>query len=307
MLIADYQSQFPPSQKLRHLSYDWSGRRVTEVGCNAGMLAPYVLARGAVSYLGSDYDRASVLRARETVQDARTTFVSAHIPEAPVGDDVLCAFGVFHHVPNDALLQVFATARDNGVRTIIFENPFEPNPAHPSYHIRSHAWYLDTAARHGFIHSSTYQYGFTYPVDRRIVVVSVDAWDVAPRVDLAKHPEYWRALERLPAAMAALVHHDDPTAYIAHWEWKTGRTMTADVDHLPYLRSLVAELREHGYRPAMQHPLDTRTPDFARDGHGPITVVRSGTGVAPRDGAHRACILKALGRDVTACLWRGAK
>lgn len=297
-----YQDQFPPARKLRHLPYDWSGRHVFDSGCNIGRLGPFVLSQGAASYRGIDVNAAYIAEARRRSPDLR--YDVGALPDADMATDVLTVLGVFHHM-NDAAVD--ATFAKTAARTVIFENPFGDKPL-GNYKIRPLAWYLAHAARAGFAHHSIYQYGFPYSVDRRIVVVSKDAWDVAPRVDLVNHPEYWRALGVLPAAIELLVKHDDPSAYIAWWDSKQVPPRTDGITgdhHIPYLRSLVASLRD-GYR-AGAYREGKRQLDFARDGHGPITVVRSGTGVAPRDGQHRACILKALGNPVMACLWKVPK
>lgn len=292
-----YQDAFPPARKLAKLSFDWQGRDVTEIGCNIGEFGAHALASGARAYRGTDTNAeciAEALRRRPTLAVAH-----GHAPLVPLGTDVLVAFGVFHHMQDAAIAEVFA---QTGARTVIFENPFAAVP-NRNYYIRPLPWYLDLAAKHGYIHSRIAPYGFSYPVDRRFAIVSRDGWDVAARVDLRQHPEYWTAVGERVAALAAFVMADDPEPYVRWWCASSGRSRADAAWHVEYVRALIASLRDDGYHPA-RYQEGGRALDW-KDGNGPISVTRRGATVTPRDGAHRACILRALGRPVPAVVWRG--
>ncbi|MCW5591066.1 MAG: hypothetical protein KIS74_03105 [Burkholderiales bacterium] len=129
--------------------------------------------------------------------------------------------------------------------------------------------------------------------------------DEAPRVNLLSHHEYWDALGELPGAVAALVAEDDDTRYRAYWVKRTKGDPAAPalVGRLEHLRHIIADIRAHGYDPDRWRATDPR-PLAWEHGTGPLLVTRSGSRVFPRDGSHRACILRALGLPVEALVWK---
>lgn len=123
-----------------------------------------------------------------------------------------------------------------------------------------------------------------------------------PVIELTNVRSYWNRLGIRPRVIAALVIRDDPDPYIGWWCQMSGGTRAAAENHVIYLRALIADLREHGYRPDAYRN-DPRGLDFERDGFGPISVLKTAAGYIPRDGAHRACILRALGQPIPAVVW----
>lgn len=122
-------------------------------------------------------------------------------------------------------------------------------------------------------------------------------------VDLATRPEYWAALGPLPEAIAALIVHDDETPYRAWWLRLVGPARAHGIaERMRWMRHLIADIREHGYRPDAWREDPRRL--ALEHGTGPILVTMPGGRCYPRDGAHRASILRALGLPAIAIVWR---
>jgi hypothetical protein len=124
-----------------------------------------------------------------------------------------------------------------------------------------------------------------------------------PTLDITDSRSYWGLLGTLPDAMARLVLHDDPTPYIAYWQTRTKQTLAGATARANALRVIADDIRVNGYDPNRWRT-DPRHFQGVPDGFGPITVVRSGKTIFPRDGSHRASILKALDRVVLAYVWK---
>lgn len=122
--------------------------------------------------------------------------------------------------------------------------------------------------------------------------------------DITHDQTYWDRLGALPAAIMAMVHRHDALPYISYWldRTKGGRAMAEA--RVAYLYRLIAHIRTSGYDPTYWRT-DTPQWDPVLEGFGPIMVVRDErVGVTwPRDGSHRAGILKALGLPVIAEVW----
>jgi hypothetical protein len=117
--------------------------------------------------------------------------------------------------------------------------------------------------------------------------------------DLRKHPEYWRLLGDLPEAVRVLVVEDNATLYLAVRQARAPEASLArHARRVAFMRTLIADIRDNGYDKDRWRS-DPRFGGLV-PGFGPITVVRSGATVFPRDGAHRASILRALDRPVPA-------
>lgn len=118
-------------------------------------------------------------------------------------------------------------------------------------------------------------------------------------VDLAFHPEYWERVPELYRAIELLVSSDDDSLYRRWWTRRAARSWDHYPAQIAYLRQMIASIRDVGYDPEGWR-------NDAREGTGPITVARrtGGSIVCPRDGSHRACILRALGRPAIAHVWR---
>lgn len=291
--------------KLRHLLFDWAGLRVVDLGANMGALGPYVLERGAVSYVGTELNVgwASAGRAMYGALKGWTL----HIGNARDADlsqaDIVCALGLFHHMNDDDVRHVL---QSTSAPRVLIEQPMGNSPLR-NYKIRSKEWYVAELAEAGFTKVERFPYGFAYPIDRAILlaerVAVVETPPVVPtrrRIDLNPHTEYWQALAPRPVAIAALVQDDDPTLYGA---WYRSRLPDAPDSHLQarveHLRRIIADIRANGYD-EQRWRTDPRKFDGV-DGTGPISVrPRQDGTVTPWDGAHRACILRALGLPVIA-------
>lgn len=163
-MTTQYQDQFPVERKLRHLTFDWAAKSVAEIGCNIGNLGAYVIARGAVSYVGSDLIPAYVAegRRRHPTLDLR----HAESADAPVDADVLVALGVFHHMSDAGITALLGRTT---ARWIVCEQPMGDLPF-KNYFIRPGVWYVNALAEAGFTEYRTVRYGFSYPIDRAILV-----------------------------------------------------------------------------------------------------------------------------------------
>jgi hypothetical protein len=126
---------------------------------------------------------------------------------------------------------------------------------------------------------------------------------VIPEVDLSKHPEYWARLGALPAALVALVERDDDQPYRDWWLARVKDPTPADLEgRVEFLRRLIVDVQTNGYDPNRWRTADPR-PLAWEHGSGDLQVTRCGGRVFPRDGAHRACILRALKLPVIAKVW----
>jgi SAM-dependent methyltransferase len=162
--VRSYQDEFPVVRKLQHVPFDWKGKSVAEVGCNIGGLGLYALERGAVSYVGSDLIASYVEegRRRHPELDLR----HAESAAAPVDADVLVALGVFHHMRDEQITDLLART---SARWILCEQPMGDVPF-KNYWIRPATWYANALFAAGFTSWVWYRYGFSYPIDRRILV-----------------------------------------------------------------------------------------------------------------------------------------
>ncbi|MCW5591065.1 MAG: class I SAM-dependent methyltransferase [Burkholderiales bacterium] len=158
-----YQDTFPIAHKLEHLRFDWQGKSVAEVGCNAGALAPYVTERGARSYVGSDLIASYVEAAR--ARHPGFTYHHLESADAPVDADVLVVLGVFHHMSDE---QVRALLHRTTAREVICEQPMSGLPFE-NYRMRPFHWYLQEFNAAGFAVVEIVPYGFRYPVERAIL------------------------------------------------------------------------------------------------------------------------------------------
>jgi len=158
-----YQDVFTPGRKLRHLTLDWTGARVVDLGCNLGALGDYVLARGAASYVGVEADAG-------WAEEGRRRFPHLDIRTGTAGDadtdcDILCCLGLFHHVPDAGVSRILSRTT---ARVVVCEQPMgEPFGV---YRMRSEAWYRARLTKAGFTSIERVEYGFGYPVDRAILV-----------------------------------------------------------------------------------------------------------------------------------------
>lgn len=159
-----YHDTFPIATKLKALTFDWTGHHVVDLGCNSGMLGPYVRERGAVSYVGweANADWAAEGRRRHPGLTIRT----GDVLEADLtGATVLCALGLFHHLRDETIATLFDRAPD----VMLCEQPMGVGPFR-GYYIRTEDWYREALHAHGFAHVERVPYGFTYPIDRAILV-----------------------------------------------------------------------------------------------------------------------------------------
>lgn len=121
--------------------------------------------------------------------------------------------------------------------------------------------------------------------------------------DLRVLPAYWERLGAQPAAIEVLVRRDDHRPYLAYLEHRMSDASHADrLGRVALTRALVASIKHGGYDPERWRT-DPRAADWAGRGFGPITVTGAGDLVWPRDGSHRACILRALDQPVPATVF----
>lgn len=122
--------------------------------------------------------------------------------------------------------------------------------------------------------------------------------------DITHDRTYWERLGALPSAIRALVMADDSVPYVKYWTDRTKNGPTLAHARLHHLRRMIHDMREHGFDPEHWRS-DARQWDPLMQGFGPIMVVRDETNdiTWPRDGSHRASILRALGQPVMAQVW----
>jgi hypothetical protein len=295
-----YQDTFPPEGKLRHVLMEWTGAHVLDLGANTGALGPYVLTRGAASYRGveanAEWAAAGVARYGGM---QGWSLVQGNARDADLTCDVLCCLGLFHHLRDDDVRHILG---HTSASRVLIEQPV--GGKFKNYRMRAEAWYRAELEEAGFGAVEAFAYGFAYPVPRPILLATrgagVTTEPTRRTVDLRTHPEYWAAIAPRPGAIAELVLHDDPTEYLAWYRSRQPNATDAHADaRVAYMRTMIAEIRANGYD-AHRWRTDPRGYD-GRDGNGPITVrPRPSGGVTPWDGAHRACVLHALGLPVTA-------
>jgi hypothetical protein len=133
----------------------------------------------------------------------------------------------------------------------------------------------------------------------------VEATVYMPQVEITNEATYWDALGQLPAAMAHLVWHRDSAPYIAYWIARTKGTVPQARARAAHMQTVADDIQQRGFD--LDHwRTDLRGFDPVAHGFGPIVVTRAGSIIYPRDGSHRASILKALDRRVYAYVWRTA-
>lgn len=298
-----YQDQFPPAAKLRHVLLDWTGLRVLDLGANLGALGVYALERGAASYVGHEANAAWADAGRQRYGHVPGwTLHTGNARAADLGGaDILCALGLFHHMRDDDVRHILRTTT---ARRVLIEQPM--GGAFQHYLMRPQAWYRAELEEAGFGQIERFPYGFAYPVERAIFLADrAPATLAAPLpaharfVDVTACAPYWAALAPRPAAIAALVLHDDPEPYLAWWRSRMPyASPEAAGARVAFMRAMIAEIRAHGYD-ADRWRSDHRGYD-ASNGFGPISVRPRGGTYVPWDGAHRACVLRALGLPVLA-------
>jgi SAM-dependent methyltransferase len=159
-----YHDTFPPATKLQHLTLDWAGQSVVDLGCNTGALGPYVLERGAASYVG--YEANADWAAEGRRRYPHLTIHTNDVRDADLRCDILCALGLFHHLPDRVVGQII---RGTVAHTIVIEQPMGDAPFQ-RYQMRTEQWYRDLLTNAGYTTITRVPYGFSYPVDRAILV-----------------------------------------------------------------------------------------------------------------------------------------
>ena len=293
-----YHDTFSPAKKLRHVTVNWEWARVLDLGCNTGALGPYVMERGAMSYRGVESNA-------EWAAEGRRRYPTMNIITADVRDvgldcDILVCMGLFHHLPDDAVAKILGGTT---AHTVVTEQPM--GGPFQTYKMRTETWYRQQFTAAGFPTVRRERYGFDYAVDRAFLIATRARPD-DNTINITDDANYWTALKSLPAAIAAMVHDGNAAPYITYWMRRTKQDKATATARAVYVQELIGDIRENGFKPDLWHG-DVRQFDFATQGFGPIVVLRSPDGkTIPRDGSHRASILKALGRPVIAQVWSPA-
>lgn len=165
-----YHDTFPVEQKLRHVPADaivWAGANVVDLGCNSGALGPYVLKRGAATYVGYEVDADWATEGRR--RHPELTIITGRAEEADLSTaTVVCALGLFHHMRSEAVAQVLRAA--SAAHTVVCEQPM--GAPFQGYHMRPETWYRTALADAGFPTIMRVAYGFQYRVDRAILIAT---------------------------------------------------------------------------------------------------------------------------------------
>lgn len=164
MSLPMYQDTFPVEKKIQSLKFDWTRKSVVEIGCNIGQLGNHVLNRGAQSYVGHDLIEAYVEEGKRRYPHLDLRCGKAQ--DADLSADVFVALGVFHHMDNASVIGCLS--RTTATWAII-EQPMS-SEKFQNYKMRSRSWYGNAFLAAGFERITEFDYGFYYPIERRILL-----------------------------------------------------------------------------------------------------------------------------------------
>jgi len=166
-----YQEDYPIQNKLDPIGYDWKDKDVIDLGCNIGMVCPYVLKRGAKSYTGVE------LEARY-IEEAKRRYFGETFIQMDVGlfmierelkeNEVVLALGLFHHITNEKVHNIV----DNCKGDLIFEVPTGKDVTYTEYRVRDEEWYkaLVNNYKDVVVQDSGMPLSKEYPFGRKIFI-----------------------------------------------------------------------------------------------------------------------------------------
>lgn len=135
-----YQDEILMSRKLENLTYDWAGKSLLDLGCNAGKLWEITKPEGATKYLGVDISKDMIEVGQERYEDAE--FVTGDVNKVidkSVDYDVTVAMALFHHFTSRKLRGVIKRIKS---KELVFEVPVGSNDV-GLYQLRDEKWYRD--------------------------------------------------------------------------------------------------------------------------------------------------------------------
>jgi len=135
-----YQDEILMTKKLENLTYNWKGKSVLDLGCNAGKLWEISKSAGASRYLGVDISKDMIKVGKERYEDAEFVEgdVNVVIDRSP-DYDVTVAMALFHHFTSRKLRGVIRRLKS---KELIFEVPVGSNDV-GLYQLRDEKWYRD--------------------------------------------------------------------------------------------------------------------------------------------------------------------
>lgn len=159
-----YQDRYPVDSKLDSIDYDWTDKKVLDLGCNIGMVSDYVLKRGASDYRGLDLNEEYIQEAKNRHPKMFAKFLVKGADEQleDFKPDVTVALGLFHHMPNKAVENVIKGCKGD----LIFECPTGEKP-YSEYRVRTKEWYMDLVKDWNVVvHKSGMPLDPSYPFER---------------------------------------------------------------------------------------------------------------------------------------------
>ncbi len=137
-----YQDEYPIQEKLDPTGYDWKDKNVIDLGCNVGMVYPYVLERGAKTYTGVELEGKYIREAKRRFpkgvylqMDVRLFMLERERKD----NEVVLALGLFHHLTDDKVVDVV----NNCTGDLIFEVPTGKDVSYGAYRVRDEEWYKE--------------------------------------------------------------------------------------------------------------------------------------------------------------------
>lgn len=164
-----YQDRYPVETKMHIVNYNWSYKRILDLGCNIGMLGNYVINQDAERYIGIDLNPKYITEAKRRNPELEFYIMDAleAVKKYKNDIDTLVALGLFHHLPDDTVIEILNQWKGD----LIFEVPTGNKPYH-EYTVRTCQWYKDLLKNYSkiVIVDSGMNLDPTYPFDRKMFV-----------------------------------------------------------------------------------------------------------------------------------------
>jgi predicted TPR repeat methyltransferase len=137
-----YQDEYPIQEKLDLTGYDWKDKNVIDLGCNVGMVCPYVLDRGAKTYTGIEIEARCIREAKRRFP--KETYIQMDVKlfmleRKRKENEVVLALGLFQYLTDDKVIDVVKNCSGD----LIFEVPTGKDVSYGAYRVRDEEWYKE--------------------------------------------------------------------------------------------------------------------------------------------------------------------